>query len=539
MIKIFFIGILIFNLSADLLDDAENAYSDFIQSKSKKDLKKAIDLYGFSCESGNKSSCKKYERLSQSALHNAPSADDFSKIVNYIMKQELEKVAPSPKSLKLVRGEFETTKSFNKRVAVIKKKQKSIFKKHQKKLNKAKSRAQKKAIAAALNYVWGKPILSNLMYDADNGYFVADLKLENKKDFMKKVAIKVDLANAKKFKQSFSKLKPQAIFKFDGKSVKLKEIKVPYKKKNYIALFTDKAIYDKRVAVNIGNEFEVGNSGKFDISIAQNNVRSFDTSSLVNLHELDDMLKKSVAVKKDPKKWLFVVGIEKYDYTSNISYAKRSAQMFTKTAQKRLGVPKSNTYTLINSSATQAKIKTGLRKLLRRVEKGDTIYFYYNGHGIPIPTQKNEPYMLPSDSEPDYIADEAFFSLKSIYGKLSASKAKKVVAFVDSCFSGMTDGKAVMKGVAATKMVAKTVNFDKEKMVVFSAGKAYQYSNGYNKKGHRMFSYFVMKNIIEGETDIKKLYKTTKHDTHGASIKEYGDVRAQEPTINGNARMSL
>jgi len=213
--------------------------------------------------------------------------------------------------------------------------------------------------------------------------------------------------------------------------------------------------------------------------------------------------------------------------------------MFAKTAQKKLGVAKTNSYVLINNNASQAKIKTSMKKMLRRVKNGDTIYFYYNGHGVPVPNLKNEPFMLASNTEPDFVADESFFALKNIYAKLSDSKADKIVAVVDSCFSGVTDGKAVLKGVAATKMVAKSVAFDKEKMVVLTAGKGNQYSNGYDKKAHRLFSFYVMKNIIEGDLDIKTLYKDTKSQTYDTSLEEYGDSRTQEPTIDGNFRLSL
>ena len=180
-----------------------------------------------------------------------------------------------------------------------------------------------------------------------------------------------------------------------------------------------------------------------------------------------------------------------------------------------------------------------MKKLLRRVKKGDTIYFYYNGHGVPVPSLKNAPFMLASNTEPDFVADEKFFSLQNIYSKLSESKAGKVIAVVDSCFSGVTDGKAVLKGVAATKMVAKSVKFDKEKMVVLSAGKKNQYSNGYDKKAYRLFSFYIMKNIIKGDRDIKTLFKETKSETYDTSLEEYGDVRVQEPTIEGNYRLSL
>jgi hypothetical protein len=156
-----------------------------------------------------------------------------------------------------------------------------------------------------------------------------------------------------------------------------------------------------------------------------------------------------------------------------------------------------------------------------------------------VPSKGNEPYILTYDAEPDYVQDSPFFALQNIYSVLSESKAGKIVAVIDSCFSGVTDGKAVIKGVAATRVVAKKTTFDENKMVVMAAGKGHQFSNGYDKKGHRLFSYYIMKNLLEGKADIRTLYKETKSQTYSTSIKEYGDLRVQEPTLQGNYRMSF
>ena len=147
--------------------------------------------------------------------------------------------------------------------------------------------------------------------------------------------------------------------------------------------------------------------------------------------------------------------------------------------------------------------------------------------------------MLASDSSPDYISDEKFFSLQNIYSQLSNSKAGKVIAFIDSCFSGVTDGKAILKGVAATRLIPKKVEFNKNKMVVITAGKGNQYSNAYELKSHRLFSYYLFKNIIEGKREINEIFKNTKQETYDTSLKEFGNLRIQEPTLIGNSKLSL
>jgi uncharacterized caspase-like protein len=268
-------------------------------------------------------------------------------------------------------------------------------------------------------------------------------------------------------------------------------------------------------------------------------VSSLDVSKLRDFNELDRELAKIKPAKIDNRKWLFVIGIEQYQFTNNIRYSKRTALMFKKVMQKTLGIDESHTFTMIDDKATSAIIKMKFQKMLRRVKKGDIIYFYYNGHGIPAANKNFEPYMLADDVSPDFVTDYDFFSLKNIYSKLSQSRAKKVIAFVDSCFSGVTDGKSILKGVAATKLKPKSVKFNKHKMVVLIAGKSHQYSNGYDKKGYRLFSYYVMKNILNGDRNIRKLYLDTKRMTYKTSLETYGDLRVQEPTIEGNFKTGL
>ncbi len=72
--------------------------------------------------------------------------------------------------------------------------------------------------------------------------------------------------------------------------------------------------------------------------------------------------------------------------------------MFLEVAQKTLGISQSNTLDLTSENRFyRVEYQMEMNKLLRRVKNGDTIYFYYSGHGIPVATQKNEPYILPID----------------------------------------------------------------------------------------------------------------------------------------------
>jgi len=56
------------------------------------------------------------------------------------------------------------------------------------------------------------------------------------------------------------------------------------------------------------------------------------------------LLKKSQQKKVSKKRYLIVIGAENYEYTDNIFYSQHTAQIFTKVAQKTLGIAEVNTY---------------------------------------------------------------------------------------------------------------------------------------------------------------------------------------------------
>lgn len=254
-------------------------------------------------------------------------------------------------------------------------------------------------------------------------------------------------------------------------------------------------------------------------------------------NSIENILKFTKYHPEDRTKWLFAIGIEHYDNADEVKFSKHSSETTIRVIQKTLGISDGNTYALLEEKATSGTIKDRLELFLRNVKKGDSIYFYYSGHGIPV-LPDNEPYILPKDKIPEMIGRDEFFKLKNIYNMLSESKASKVFAFIDSCFSGSTDGRSTIKGIAATRMKPKDVTFDQEKMAVITAGQGTQYSNMYEEKGHRLFTYYLMKTLLKGKTQIKDIYADVYTNVKDESLK-MGDLKKQEPQLNGNDKLEL
>ncbi len=250
------------------------------------------------------------------------------------------------------------------------------------------------------------------------------------------------------------------------------------------------------------------------------------------------MVAKMKQAPIDNKKWLFVFAVENYDETDKVVYAKNSAEIFTKAMQKRLGISQRNSYVYIDSKATTTALNDQLDRFLKNVKQGDSVYFYYSGHGIPDP-KTGEAYLLPKDKIVDYVTKEDNLKAKNIYYKLSNSNASQVVAFVDSCFSGKTDNIANYKGVAAGLFRTKKIDFDQNKMTVLTAGTNNQFSNAHPQKPHRLFSYYLVETMAkEDKLDLNLLYSKVYTKVKDVSW-NMGDVYQQEPTKEGKINLEF
>jgi hypothetical protein len=269
---------------------------------------------------------------------------------------------------------------------------------------------------------------------------------------------------------------------------------------------------------------------------AVQNTSQVQTVAQAPQDELTALIASEAAVVQNPHTWLLAIAIEKYDNTSPVVYSAKSGDAFVAAAQKTFGIPKENIVFLRDDKATTGAVKDAVLKISERAEPGDTIYFYYSGHGIPDPAS-NEAFILPKDKSVEYVGKEPDLKLRHIYQTLEKSKAAKVVAIVDACFSGMTDGEAVYKGVAAGYYKPKAY-VPTAKMVILTAGKDTQFSNSFDAKKHRMFSYYLIKSMLEGRKDMVDIYQDVRLKVKDESRKKGGNYE-QEPQMIGNGKLKL
>ena len=251
--------------------------------------------------------------------------------------------------------------------------------------------------------------------------------------------------------------------------------------------------------------------------------------------DLEKMLNTKQKKYADGKAWLFVIAIEEYKYTDPVLFARRTGEIMTKVFQKKLDISKRNTIKLYNKEATAKNIRVQLRKLVRRVQRNDIIYFYYCGHGLS--NRGGEQLILPYDGMPDFTDSKNTIKIERIYNKFLNSKAVRTFSFVDASFNGVTDGVALRKGLDESKMRPRAEGYHK-RLNILNSTRGQDTSNALFVREYRLFSYFLIKEVLSGPPNAGKLFDNVRTKVREVS-REYGHEYLQEPEFFGYRELMM
>ncbi len=101
----------------------------------------------------------------------------------------------------------------------------------------------------------------------------------------------------------------------------------------------------------------------------------------------------------------------------------------------KYGVPAQNVRVLLDSDATRAKILAGWEWLIERAKPGDSVLFYYSGHGVLL-EKPNSP-----ESDGALCPYDALTRSQLVFGyeigaRIDRLKTDRVTVIVDACHSG-------------------------------------------------------------------------------------------------------
>ena len=428
------------------------------------------------------------------------------------------------------KGEFEKLVDYNIRVTKIT-------------FNSAILKFQQEAIDLLSYYYWNiigyKASFELMPYDSENETFIITSNLYGD------LAIKVPITKAQIFKDNFYSLKFSQDKSYLEKDKLTKNI-------NYSFVLGDNKLILSHLVFKLGENswtYDLNNKLKYtntkidynfdkiDFNVPQSSINKAVTTIenktiSVGKSSVDINIPENIKV---PNRYALIIGNEDYqsmqrtlNSEQNVAFAVNDATIFRDYAIKTLGIEQENITFLTNATAGQMSQQIDkVCKMLSKLGDKAELIVYYAGHGYPDEITK-VPYLIPVDISASNL--DMAIKLNEFYKNLSATNAKRIVVFLDACFTGggRTSGLLASRGI---KVIPKEDALNGN-IVVVSASSGVQSALPYQNEKHGMFSYYLLKKLQEskGNTSIGNLFSYIKDNVSLQSLKI--NNKEQDPTIN-------
>ena len=244
-----------------------------------------------------------------------------------------------------------------------------------------------------------------------------------------------------------------------------------------------------------------------------------------------------VARAYDPNSFCIIIANEDYRNVSKVDFAVHDGEVFHDYCTRTLGMPEKNIKMYKNASLSEVYSALQWLKITSEVNGDDTrLFFYYAGHGMPGEADK-KAYLLPADADPQIL--RTCIPLADIYKELGSIKAECITVFLDACFSGAQRGEnnpnnmlTAARGVAI-KAQEETLPGN---MVTFTAASGSETAYSFKKRGHGMFTYFLLNQLASSRGNISygELFDTLKREVKKNSWKENEKMQTPTVTVSGS-----
>jgi len=251
-----------------------------------------------------------------------------------------------------------------------------------------------------------------------------------------------------------------------------------------------------------------------------------------------------LAMRAKPRSnaYAVVIGIESYrEQLPKADFGAQDAKTVGTYLTRVMGYPEENVATLMNERATRTDIEKYVESWLpNRVEKDDTVFVYFSGHGAPNP-KTGDAYLVPYDGDPAFV-DKTGYSVKRLYEQLGKLPAKEIVVMLDSCFSGAGGRSVLAPGARPMVLAVENPLLASGKMVVLAASAGDQISSTYKQKGHGLLTYFFLKGLQgegdqnkDGSIDLTELFAYVKPQVSRVARREFNND--QTPQLLGSPNL--
>jgi hypothetical protein len=246
-----------------------------------------------------------------------------------------------------------------------------------------------------------------------------------------------------------------------------------------------------------------------------------------------------LAAAPQPQNFALIIGIEKYrDLGTPVVGAHADAQNFATVMRRSLGLHDDRVRTALDDHATKTDIENQLAWLKDNVTPGSRIYFYYSGHGAPD-TGSATPFLVPYDGDPKSITQTGL-ALSAVLKRLSETRAREVVAFVDACFSG-EGGRSVLPPGARPLVRIKDTT-PAPQLVLMTAAGGSEISGPAKAGDQGLFTQYLTEGVRTGQADTDgdgqiSLKELSEWITPRVVRDARADGRTQHPTLTLGANV--
>ena len=235
------------------------------------------------------------------------------------------------------------------------------------------------------------------------------------------------------------------------------------------------------------------------------------------------------------QRYAVIIGISAYrDERLNLRYTVNDAQGLydVLTDPNFGGIPKDNIKLLLSEEATTVNVKKAIGTWLsRKATEDDTVIIYYSGHGAP---EGDQTYWVTYDADIDDLYSTALNN-DEITGMLDRVRAKRVITFLDACYSAATVNRRNQKKGIPTEIPWE--KFAGEGRVTISASDGKQESLELDEYRHGLFTYYLLEGLRgnadanrDGVIEIEEVWDFVKRQV---TAKARAEGNTQTPVLQG------
>jgi Caspase domain len=207
------------------------------------------------------------------------------------------------------------------------------------------------------------------------------------------------------------------------------------------------------------------------------------------------MASQTVYQPRYANSWALVIGINEYQRTSPLGFARQDAEAFAEVLRSHHKFPQDNVTVLLDKDATSQNILSRFHHFQQKhISPDDRIAVFFAGHGMTCTGNRGEVgFLIPVDGDPDNWA--TLIRWDDLTRNADLITAKHMLFVMDACYGGLAVHRAITSG-SARFLKNMLQRYSRQ---VLTAGKADETvaDSGGPRPGHSIFTGHLL-DALEG-----------------------------------------